>query len=311
MDAAQLASHSRQSQSLYSDKAIDFYRIAQSGDTAAMFFRPALALACLLLATLPANTGAQWLPWPPKPAPSGTTAPPPPPAAAVRLHIESRHGLRRLWLENDLHGPVQVRIESAQKLAGFPIRRLLHTHGRHLLAELPADAALNLHLTAIPGAPAKHQQNHLYPYPLQLDDIHISQLPHGAFSHQDAENRDALDLAAPIGTPVIASRSGQVMQAEDRFDDRSGQRDAVNLVRVLHEDGSMAVYAHLQQRSLQVRPGARVQAGQPIARSGNSGYSTAPHLHFVIQVNNGEQLQSVPFRMDSPKGELRLPRVGD
>lgn len=273
-----------------------------------MFFRPALTLSCLLLAWMPADTPAQWLSWPPKPTPP-TRAPAQPPAAAVRLNIENRPSLRRIWVENDLHGPVQVRIESRQPLAGFPVQRLLETPGRHLLAEVTQNAELNLQLTATPGAPASHQQNYLYPYPLQLDDIRISQLPGSAFSHQDAENLHAIDFAAPIGTPVIAAREGLVMQAEGRFQDLGGERDAVNLVRILHADGSMAVYAHLQQNSLQVRAGQRVGSGQIIARSGNSGYSTAPHLHFVIQVNNGQRLQSVPFRMDSPKGELRLPRA--
>ncbi|PJK03497.1 peptidase [Lysobacteraceae bacterium NML71-0210] len=275
-----------------------------------MLLRPALALTCLLLACIPASTTAQWLSWPPRPAPD-RRAPIPPPAAAVRLDIENRHDLHRIWVKNDLHGPVQVRIESLQPLPGLPVQRILDTPGRYLLAEVAQTARLDLRLTATPGAAAKHQTDYLYSYPLQLDDIRISQLPRGAFSHHDAENLDAIDFAAPIGTPVIAARDGLVMQAEGHFSDHGGQRDAVNLVRILHEDGSMAVYAHLQQRSLQVRAGQHVRRGQIIARSGNSGYSTAPHLHFVVQVNNGQQLQSVPFRMDSPKGELRLPRVGD
>ncbi|PJK14782.1 peptidase [Lysobacteraceae bacterium NML07-0707] len=275
-----------------------------------MFTRPAFALSCLLFAGMPASIAAQWLSWPPKPA-AHRPAPAAPPAAAVRLHIESRHTLQRIWVENDLHGPVQVRIESPQPLPGLPVQRILDTPGRYLLAEVAQTARLDLRLTATPGAAAKHQSDYLYAYPLQLDDIRISQLPGAAFSHHDAENLDAIDFAAAIGTAVIAARDGLVMQAEDRFSDHGGQRDAVNLVRILHEDGSMAVYAHLQQRSLQVRAGQRVRRGQFIARSGNSGYSTAPHLHFVVQVNNGQQLQSVPFRMDSPKGELRLPRVVD
>ncbi|MDO4708392.1 MAG: M23 family metallopeptidase [Pseudomonadota bacterium] len=275
-----------------------------------MFFRTSLTLTCLLLAAIPANTPAQWLSWPPKPA-ADRRAPTQPPAAALRLDIENRHGLRRIWVENSLHGPVQVRIENRQRLAGFPVQRLLNAPGRHLLAEVAQEAMLDLQLTAIPGAAAEHQSDYLYPYPLQMDDIRISQLPRGAFSHHDAENLDAIDFAAPIGTPVIAARDGLVMQAEGRFSDHGRQRDAVNLVRILHADGSMAVYAHLQQHSLQIRAGQHVRRGQVIARSGNSGYSTAPHLHFVVQVNNGQRLQSVPFRMDSPKGELRLPRNQD
>ncbi|MEE7545808.1 M23 family metallopeptidase, partial [Xanthomonas sp. Kuri4-1] len=59
-----------------------------------------------------------------------------------------------------------------------------------------------------------------------------------------------------------------------------------------------------------VRPGQAVRAGQGLGRSGSTGFSTAPHLHFAIQLNGGMQLVSVPFRIAGPLGELRFPRTG-
>ena len=53
----------------------------------------------------------------------------------------------------------------------------------------------------------------------------------------------------------------------------------------------------LAEAGAQVRPGQRVQAGERIGLSGNTGYSTAPHLHFAVQVNRGMQLEAIPFRM--------------
>jgi murein DD-endopeptidase MepM/ murein hydrolase activator NlpD len=63
-----------------------------------------------------------------------------------------------------------------------------------------------------------------------------------------------------------------------------------NSIRILHDDGSMAVYAHLQVGRAQVYVGMRVQAGQLIAYSGNTGFSSGPHLHFAVQVNQGMNL---------------------
>jgi len=71
-----------------------------------------------------------------------------------------------------------------------------------------------------------------------------------------------------------------------------------NLIRVLHDDGTMAVYAHLQRDGAVVAPEQRVRTGQHIGWSGNTGFSTGPHLHFAVQVNRGMRLVSLPFRME-------------
>jgi murein DD-endopeptidase MepM/ murein hydrolase activator NlpD len=83
--------------------------------------------------------------------------------------------------------------------------------------------------------------------------------------------------------------------------------DKANHVRLLHKDGTMTLYAHLDLASVYVRPGARVKAGQLIARSGNTGYSTGPHLHFVVQQNIGMEMRSVPFRFQQADGNPRTP----
>ncbi|KAG1443152.1 hypothetical protein G6F57_018191 [Rhizopus arrhizus] len=102
----------------------------------------------------------------------------------------------------------------------------------------------------------------------------------------------------------MQSQDGLRGNGQDR--ERDGAR--ANFIRVLHSDGSMALYGHLQAGGMRVRRGQAVQAGQPIGLSGNSGYSSAPHLHFVVQVNRGMGLRSVPVRIFAAQGQLQFAR---
>jgi len=89
-----------------------------------------------------------------------------------------------------------------------------------------------------------------------------------------------IDIAVPRGTPVRASAGGYVLEAG--WDDMYGY-----YVLIDHGYGIKTLYGHNDR--LRVTKGERVGRGQTIAYSGNSGKSTAPHLHFeVIQNNNYE-----------------------
>lgn len=141
----------------------------------------------------------------------------------------------------------------------------------------------------------------------------ITQAFNGQFSHQDKQNRYAVDIVMPVGTPIHAARSGVVLEVENDYFKGGTQQayaNKANSVRILHEDGSMAVYAHLQLETAQVHPGLEVQAGELIAYSGNTGYSSGPHLHFAVQVNQGMQLASVPFKFATPGGRAITPQQG-
>ena len=140
----------------------------------------------------------------------------------------------------------------------------------------------------------------------------IGQAFGGTFSHSEPQSFHAVDIAMPVGTPIHAARAGVVMDRE-RFFHRAGQdlrRDGprANFVRILHVDGTMAVYAHLDYEGVAVFPGEQVERGQYIGRSGNTGYSSGPHLHFVIQKNRNMQLVSVPFEFEGADGRPVTPR---
>ena len=81
-------------------------------------------------------------------------------------------------------------------------------------------------------------------------------------------------------------------------------------MRILHDDGTMGVYLHLMKGSVAVREGQRVETGTRIARSGNTGNSTGPHLHFVVQRNVGLAIESIPFDFSQPVNSLPNFAVG-
>jgi murein DD-endopeptidase MepM/ murein hydrolase activator NlpD len=91
-----------------------------------------------------------------------------------------------------------------------------------------------------------------------------------------------IDIANRIGTPILSVADGTVIEA--------GTASGFGLwVRVQHEDGTISVYGHVDTYS--VREGQKVKAGEQIARMGNRGYSTGPHLHFEIwDGENGRKL---------------------
>lgn len=90
-----------------------------------------------------------------------------------------------------------------------------------------------------------------------------------------------VDLAAGVGTPVVAADNGTVIY--------SGWNDSGYgyLVEIDHNNGYSTVYAHLSEGSLAVRCGDSINQGQFIALSGSTGKSTGGHLHFEVRYNGG------------------------
>lgn len=136
----------------------------------------------------------------------------------------------------------------------------------------------------------------------------VSQGFNGEFSHNRPANRYALDIALPIGTPLYATRDGVVLAAVDHHAGgglKAEYRGKTNYLRLRHDDGTMTLYAHLHTDSLLVKKGNRVRAGQRVAASGNTGYSSGPHLHLAVQVYNGGRVESIPFTLQG-----RYPKAG-
>lgn len=132
---------------------------------------------------------------------------------------------------------------------------------------------------------AEHDDDHVYALPYTSGETYqVIQGFDGEHSHY-GNDRNAIDFAMPVGTEILAARSGVVVGLEDGFGeggpDESYRRKA-NFVKVEHQDGTVCDYLHLEEGGVAVALGQEVEAGDLLGYSGNSGYSTTPHLHIMV-----------------------------
>jgi hypothetical protein len=155
-----------------------------------------------------------------------------------------------------------------------------------------------------------------YEYSLPYRDglYRVSQGPRGHTHTKDSENEEAVDWSMPIGTKVYPARAGVVVAyRKDCPDNRPGEvnRDDYNYLVIRHEDGTYAEYQHLKQDGVLVKLGDKVTEKEPVALSGNSGQSSAPHLHLMVFVNeSGIKRRSLPIQFKLPSGEVGSLIVG-
>jgi len=98
-----------------------------------------------------------------------------------------------------------------------------------------------------------------------------------------------LDFSTPVGTPVRTTGDGVVQAVQQ-------QRGFGKVVKISHGDGVVTVYAHLDETL--VKKGQEVARGDVIARSGSSGRSSAPHLHYEVRVA-GRPVNPASYILDS------------
>jgi murein DD-endopeptidase MepM/ murein hydrolase activator NlpD len=154
------------------------------------------------------------------------------------------------------------------------------------------------------GDPEARPAPYVYglPYPHGLT-FTVLQGFHGAFSHRGS-NEYAVDFNCPVATPVVAARPGRVVAfnasaqgsgtTPEFLDDKR-----TNFVLVLHDDGTIGEYMHLAPSGVRVKAGQRVERRQPLGLSGNTGFSSTPHLHFQVMTasDDGTAKQSFPFEL--------------
>jgi murein DD-endopeptidase MepM/ murein hydrolase activator NlpD len=160
-------------------------------------------------------------------------------------------------------------------------------------------ATLRYVWTAALGSPgAVHKPPRPYRVPFAVGSTYlISQAYPTRITHTTADSQYAVDIALPDGTPVYSAREGTVINVRhDSFNagTSAAMLDQANVIEILHGDGTIAIYAHLHWDSIRVRVGEHVTRGQYIADSGNTGFTSGPHLHFAVIRNTGLEDVSAP-----------------
>ena len=237
----------------------------------------------------------------------------------VKLLTHKHADGERLQVHNNLYAPVEVELalDNQANLVGAakkPIRLVLPARTTLTLLELAAkDPTQPIRYTPklryALGDPELLPISYQYPLPWRGGPFRLTQGANGKYSHFTPKGRYALDIAMPEGTVIVAARAGVVVETENQQTGR-GNNPAGNFVRILHDDGTMGVYLHLQTGSVSVSEGQHVAQGALLARSGNTGNSTGPHLHFVVQRNVGLALESIPFDFNQPVNSLPNFAVG-
>jgi murein DD-endopeptidase MepM/ murein hydrolase activator NlpD len=144
------------------------------------------------------------------------------------------------------------------------------------------------------------------PYP-KSTHCRIGQSYFGTYSHQaGTPDEYAIDMTMPEGTPVLAARGGTVIAYRD--DSNSGgpseqYKECCNYINVKHDDGTYAAYVHLRYKGVAVKLGQVVAAGTLLGYSGQTGWVSNPHLHFMVyRVLPPAVLKTIPFRTRTADG---------
>jgi murein DD-endopeptidase MepM/ murein hydrolase activator NlpD len=207
----------------------------------------------------------------------------------------------RVWIEQS---------DFAEISRGHLYQATLDPDSRQALVTAPhvsGEARLRYRWKVALGSPkAVHDPPRPYRAPFAVGETFtVTQAYPDRITHVTPDSAYAVDFALPDGTPVYAAREGMVINV--RHDSFRGapvpaMLDQANVIEILHDDGTIGVYAHLHWDSIRVHIGQRVARGEYIANSGNTGFTTGPHLHFAVWRNAGGADVSIPVQFEGIGG---------
>ena len=241
----------------------------------------------------------------------------------VCLYVSANESYGVIDAENDFNVPVGVRVEFDRLVNVVPYPR------PPVAAVVPPGKSKQIVKLSVisPGAAgefpftwsftygdptARHSARAMYRMPFGGTEGRVlTQGQNGRFSHSGTAAY-SFDFGMPIGTPILAARLGRVVEVNDGYTE-SGVApeflDKANAVTVLHADGTFATYAHLDPGA-GVRPGMLVNYGDLLGFSGDTGFSTGPHLHFSVwKAGYDDGTGTIPIRFHDGSGAGFVPQA--
>ncbi len=145
-----------------------------------------------------------------------------------------------------------------------------------------------------------YDTNYLYDLPFKGSHL-VEQGYNGTYSHK---NTNALDFDLDVNTAVFAIRDGVVVEVvEHHYKNctKKGCEKFNNYVIIYHSDGTLATYVHIKNKGVVVNVGDEVVKGNLIGYSGNTGFSSGPHLHIEVFKESFEKESSLKTKFKTSK----------
>jgi murein DD-endopeptidase MepM/ murein hydrolase activator NlpD len=243
----------------------------------------------------------------------------------VCIEVERAESGAAFFAVNQLDAPASLLLdfpvlENMTSSAALPVKAVVLPRARKLLVEIRANERAESFrwrwgwrwTTGVLDARHDASARYWVPWSPNLR-FEVGQAVGGTYTH-NGNWRFAFDFWMPTGTPIRAARDGTVVRAVEDFS-QSGTEERfkkrANSIFILHADGTIARYLHLQRGGANVEVGDRVAAGDLIGFSGNTGYSQNPHLHFdVFSVDENLEWQTVDVRFATAAPEGFRPVSG-